>query len=57
MNLTVLDRRSEVYAVSAYVLNISAIIGENDVMNAHTLPAVRMANRDGCISDWPAAKR
>ena len=47
----------EVYAVSAYVLNINGIIGETDVMNAQTLPAVRMPNRDGFISDWPAAKR
>jgi S-disulfanyl-L-cysteine oxidoreductase SoxD len=47
----------EVYAVSAYLLNINGIIGENDVMNAQTLPAVRMPNRDGFISDWPAAKR
>jgi S-disulfanyl-L-cysteine oxidoreductase SoxD len=47
----------EVYAVSAYVLNINGIIGENDVMNAQTLPGVRMPNRDGFISDWPAAKR
>jgi hypothetical protein len=47
----------EVYAVSAYVLNMNGIIAENDVMNAQTLPAVRMPNRDGFISDWPAGKR
>ena len=44
----------EVYAVSAYVLFINGIIGEDVAMNAQTLPQVRMPNRDGFISDWPA---
>ena len=40
----------QVYAVSAYILpRLNEIIGENDVMNATTLPAVRMPNRDGFI--------
>ena len=39
----------QVYAVSAYILRLNGIIGENDVMNATTLPAVRMPNRDGFI--------
>ena len=43
----------EVYAVSAYVLFINGIIGEDVAMNAQTLPQVRMPNRDGFISDWP----
>ena len=47
----------EVYAVSAYVLHINGIIGEDEVMNAQTLPAVKMPNRDGFISDWPPQKR
>jgi cytochrome c len=47
----------EVYAVSAYILHINGIIGETDVMNAQTLPAVKMPNRDGFISDWPPAAR
>ena len=47
----------EVYAVSAYVLHINGIIGEDAVMNAQTLPAVKMPNRDGFISDWPPQKR
>ena len=39
----------EVYAVTAYVLHINGIIGETDTMNAQTLPAVKMPNRDGFI--------
>jgi cytochrome c len=47
----------EVYAVTAYMLNINGIIGESEVMNAQTLPAVRMPNRDGFISAWPETSR
>ena len=37
----------EVYAVVAYILQLDGIIGDNDVMDAHTLATVRMPNRDG----------
>ena len=43
----------EVYAVSAYVLFLNGIVAEDAVMNAQTLPAVKMPNRDGFVSDWP----
>jgi len=39
----------ELYAVSAYILNLNGIIGPNDVIDAHSLPKVRMPNRDGFI--------
>lgn len=39
----------EVYAVSAYVLNLNGIIAEDAVMNARTLPQVKMPNRDGFV--------
>lgn len=39
----------EVYAVTAYVLYLNGIISEKDEMNAQTLPAVKMPNRDGFI--------
>jgi S-disulfanyl-L-cysteine oxidoreductase SoxD len=39
----------EVYAVSAYILNLNGVIGPNDVMDAQTLPKVQMPNRDGFI--------
>ena len=40
----------EVYAVTAYILQLNVIIGENDVINAQTLPKVRMPNRDGFVT-------
>ena len=43
----------EVYALTAYILALNKIIGENDVMNADTLPKVKMPNRDGFISRYP----
>ncbi|MFL5046334.1 MAG: c-type cytochrome [Xanthobacteraceae bacterium] len=39
----------ELYAVSAYILALNKIIGENDVMNAETLPKVKMPNADNFI--------
>ncbi|MGE4064096.1 MAG: c-type cytochrome [Rhodospirillaceae bacterium] len=43
----------EVYALTAYILKLNGIIGEKDVMNAKTLPRVKMPNRDGFIQIWP----
>lgn len=39
----------EVYAVTAYVLHLNGIISETHTLNAQTLPAVRMPNRDGFV--------
>ena len=39
----------EVYAVSAYILQLNGIIAENAVMNVQTLPKVQMPNRDGFV--------
>ena len=39
----------ELYAVSAYILNLNGIVGSNDVIDAQSLPKVRMPNRDGFI--------
>jgi cytochrome c len=39
----------ELYAVTAYLLYLNDIVGEQDVMSATTLPSVRMPNRDGFI--------
>ena len=47
----------EAYAVSAYVLFLNGIVGEDAVMNAQTLPQVKMPNRDGFVSDWPPRAR
>jgi cytochrome c len=43
----------EVYALTAYMLSLNKIVGETDVMNAQTLPNVRMPNRDGFIVRFP----
>lgn len=43
----------EVYALSAYLLALNGIIDEDEVMNAATLPEVRMPNRDGFIVRFP----
>jgi cytochrome c len=41
----------EVYALTAWLLHMNKIVGVNEVMNAETLPQVRMPNRDGFIPD------
>jgi S-disulfanyl-L-cysteine oxidoreductase SoxD len=41
----------QVYAVVAYLLHLNGIIGEQDVMDATTLPRVQMPNRDGFVPD------
>jgi mono/diheme cytochrome c family protein len=41
----------QVYAVVAYLLHLNRIVGENDKLNAETLAAIKMPNRDGFISD------
>src|SRR6185295_13836927 len=41
----------EVYAVVAYILHLNGIVAEDAVMNAMTLPAVKMPNRDGFVAD------
>jgi mono/diheme cytochrome c family protein len=39
----------EVYAVVAYILHLNGVIGDNDTIDARTLPLVRMPNRDGFV--------
>ena len=41
----------EVYAVTAYILAEAGIIDKTTLMDAASLPAVRMPNRDGFIPD------
>jgi len=43
----------EVYALTAYLLSLNKLIGDNDVMNAQTLPKVKMPNRDNFIIRFP----
>ena len=46
----------EVYSVTAYLLFRNGIIKETDVMDAKSLPAVQMPNRNGFVpaQPWPA---
>lgn len=39
----------EVYAVTAYVLYLNAILGQEATLDAASLPQVRMPNRDGFV--------
>lgn len=44
----------EVYAVTAYLLHLNGIIGEQDEMNAQTLAKVKMPNQPNFIMMYPA---
>jgi S-disulfanyl-L-cysteine oxidoreductase SoxD len=44
---------NEVYAVTAYLLNLNGIIGAEDEMNAQTLPKVTMPNQANFIVVYP----
>jgi S-disulfanyl-L-cysteine oxidoreductase SoxD len=48
---------NEVYAVTAYLLNLNGIIGENDEMNAQTLPKVKMPNQSNFIVVYPPRRK
>jgi len=39
----------ELYAVSAYILHLNGVIGADDVIDAQSLPKLKMPNRDGFI--------
>ena len=45
----------EVYAVAAYVLYLNGVIKQDDVLDAHSLPQVKMPNREGftAFPRWP----
>jgi cytochrome c len=45
----------EVYAVAAYVLYLNGVIKQDDVLDAQSLPKVKMPNRDGftAFPRWP----
>jgi S-disulfanyl-L-cysteine oxidoreductase SoxD len=45
----------EVYAVTAYILALNKLIGDNDTINRETLPKVKMPNRDGFVVRFPDA--
>ena len=49
--LTLTD--DQVYALTAYLLNINKVIGDMEVMDAKSLPQVKMPNRDNFFPEFP----
>ena len=47
----------EVYALVAYILSVNGIVKKDAVMDAETLPKVRMPNRDGFINAFGETRR
>jgi cytochrome c len=47
----------ETYAVTAYLLSIDGIVPKEAVLDAKSLPQVKMPNRDGFVRYWPEPKR
>jgi cytochrome c len=47
----------EVYALTAYLLNLNGIIVKDAVMDAKTLPQVKMPNRGNFILSYPDRRR
>jgi hypothetical protein len=47
----------EVYAVTAYILSIDGIVSSDAVLDAKSLPRVKMPNKDGFVSWWPKPSR
>ena len=43
----------EVYALSAYILNLNGIVGARATMDAKSLPKVKMPNRDKFFVVYP----
>jgi mono/diheme cytochrome c family protein len=46
----------EAYAVTAYILSIDGIVPQDAVLDAKSLPQVKMPNRDGFVRWWPVPK-
>lgn len=48
---------TEVYALTAYLLSLNGVIAKDAVMDAKTLPQVRMPNRGNFVIAYPDRKR
>jgi mono/diheme cytochrome c family protein len=42
---------NQVYALTAHILFLNGLVRENDVIDARTLPQIKMPNREGFIKD------
>src|SRR6202790_4612258 len=47
----------EAYAVTAYLLSIDGVVPKDAVLDAKSLPGVKMPNRDGFVRWWPVPQR
>ena len=47
---------NEVYALTAYILSIDGIVAKDAVLDAKSLPQVKMPNANGFVSWWPVPK-
>jgi mono/diheme cytochrome c family protein len=47
----------EVYAVTAYLLSVDGIVPKDAVLDARSLPQVKMPNREGFVRWWPEPRR
>lgn len=45
----------ELYAVTAYVLHLNGLLEADTVLDAASLKAIEMPNKDGFVSYWPKA--
>ena len=43
----------EVYSLTAYLLSIDGIVAKSAVLDAKSLPKVKMPNQDGFVRWWP----
>jgi cytochrome c len=41
----------DVYSVTAFVLQLNGIVSASDILDANSLPKIRMPNRDGFVPD------
>jgi len=46
----------EVYALTAYILSIDAVVPKDAVLDPKSLEKVKMPNRDGFLNSWPPPK-
>jgi len=47
----------EAYAVTAYLLSIDGVVPKDAVLDAKSLPRVKMPNREGFVRWWPVSQR
>ena len=47
----------QAYALTAYLLSIDGIVAQDAVLDAKSLPQVKMPNRDGFVNSWPPPKK